>query len=182
MRELNTQELTVVSGGLNLSGNRQSTNVQDRRNISNESRWGREGREDSPNDRAGSSANGSRVICTHFYKKGLIGRDVWRADLEYTFKNLSKTTIRGYHFWAIPYVRLMRESAVAERIMLPLAVWRADELAFQMGVKSTGSLKGKLVRLIGESVCFSIGLFVGDGDWESLWSQRDDAGGRLPQV
>ena len=116
-----------------------------------------------------NALNPGRVICTHFYRKGLLDRETWRADLEFTFQRLSPTTVRGYQAWAIPYVRLMRRSPLAERIMLPLARWRAEELAYQMGRREKGSIAGKLVRMTLEPVCFAIGLFAGEQDWRSLW-------------
>jgi hypothetical protein len=116
-----------------------------------------------------SSNSGSRVICTHFYRKGEIDKRIWRADLEFTAKHLHPATVRGYQYWAIPYVLLMRKSRLAENIMRPLAIARAKELAFQMGVAEKGSLPGKVVRKLLEPVCFAIGLFAGEQDWQSLY-------------
>jgi hypothetical protein len=122
-----------------------------------------------------SSSGSSRVICTHFYKKGDIARDVWKADLKFTQENLSETTVRGYHYWAIPYVNLMRRSKMAEAIMRPIAQWRAQELAYQMGVVDKGSVKGKLVRLVLEPVCYAIGCMVEQKDFNQLWTDADRA-------
>lgn len=118
---------------------------------------------------------GSRVICTHFFRKGQLRQDIWRADMEFTFKNLSQTTIRGYHLWAIPYVRLMRKSPLAEKIMRPLAIWRAEELAYKMGVLEKGNWKGKVVRVTCEPICFALGLFAKEQNWASLWTQTPQA-------
>lgn len=122
-------------------------------------------------DSGGSSSSGGegRVICTHFYKKGMLSREVWRADLEFTAKHLSETTVRGYQYWAIPYVKLMRRSVLAENIMFPLAEHRANELAYQLGRRECGSLRGKLIRTLLEPVCFIIGSFVEQKDWSQLW-------------
>lgn len=119
-----------------------------------------------------SSSGSSRVICTHFFRKGMIEQNIWRADLEFTFKHLSPTVVRGYHVWAIPYVKLMRKSPIAEKIMLPLAKCRAIELAHKMGVVEKGSLRGKMIRAIGEPICFMIGVLAKEQNWESLWSDR----------
>ncbi|WP_407048088.1 beta strand repeat-containing protein [Methyloraptor flagellatus] len=123
--------------------------------------------------------NPGRVICTHFYRKGMLDRDTWRADLEFTYARLSPITVRGYQAWAIPYVRLMRRSPLAERLMYPLMRWRAEELAYQMGRRPKGSLAGKIVRTTLEPVCWMIGLFVGEQDWRSLWrgTELDDRRG-----
>lgn len=119
---------------------------------------------------SGRGNSRGRVICTHFYRRGMFDRETWRADMEFTHKNLSAQTARGYHYWAIPYVRLMRRSAIAERVMLPLAKARAIELSYQMGQRQKGSVAGKLVRLIGEPLCYVIGYFVEQKEWETLWS------------
>lgn len=120
---------------------------------------------------SGGGNSSGRVICTHFYRRGRLERDLWRADLEFTFQNLSEKTIRGYHYWAIPYVRLMRRSRLAERIMYPLAKARAEEVAFQAGRRETGSWSGKLIRLIGEPICYLIGCMVDQKDYAPLWSE-----------
>ncbi|PYE92514.1 hypothetical protein C8J35_1239 [Rhizobium sp. PP-F2F-G38] len=116
-----------------------------------------------------SGASSGRVICTHFYRKGMLDRDVWRADIEFTATRLSARTVRGYQYWAIPYVKLMRRSAFAEKIMYPLALARAEELAYRMKKREKGNWKGKIVRVVGESICFSIGCFVGEQNWQQLW-------------
>lgn len=121
---------------------------------------------------AGSSgASSGRVICTHFFRKGMLDRETWRADLEFTATRLSPRTVRGYQYWAIPYVRLMRRSPLAERTIYPLAVWRAEELAYRMGLRKKGNWKGKIVRVVGESICYTIGLFVGEQNWQQLWAE-----------
>ncbi|MBX2879821.1 MAG: hypothetical protein KTR32_07810 [Granulosicoccus sp.] len=118
----------------------------------------------------GSSGGEGRVICTHFYKKGMFNRDIWRSDLEFTAKYLSPTTVRGYQYWAIPYVKLMRQSQLAEKLMYPLAKHRANELAYQLGRRECGSLRGKAIRLFLEPVCFAIGAVVAQKDWSGLWT------------
>lgn len=128
----------------------------------------------SSNTSSSTSGGGSRVICTHFYAKNELSRDVWRADLAFTKEHLSETTVRGYHAWAIAYVHLMRKSTLAENIMRPIALHRAQELAYQMGVVEKGSWRGKLARLALEPLCFAIGTFVGASDYMALWKDQPD--------
>jgi hypothetical protein len=129
---------------------------------------------------AGSSGGSSgRVICTHFFRKGMIDRHIWRADIEFTATRLSPKTVRGYQYWAVPYVKLMRRSALAEKLMYPLAVWRAEELAFQMGKREHGNWKGKLVRAIGEPICYAVGSFVGEQNWQQLWVEHPTTANQL---
>ena len=133
------------------------------------------GRRDAGGDTSGGGGGGGgRVICTHFYRKGEMDRDMWRADLEFTFKHLSPTTVRGYQYWAIPYVKLMRKSKLAEDIIRPLAFARAKELTYQMGRSPKGSVFGKVVRLVCEPICFTVGLFVGEQNWQALWTPVKD--------
>jgi hypothetical protein len=181
MKNIDISFLSKISGGMSWEGNRQSTNVEDRRSPGliglskpeggfnySDPNYGNEGRSNGGN-------SSSRVICTHFFKKGMLDQEVWRADMTFTFKNLSPATVRGYHVWAIPYVRLMRRSPLAEKIMYPLAVWRAEELAYKMGVLKKGNWKGKLVRAIAEPLCLLIGQFAKEQNWESLWRQAPQA-------
>jgi hypothetical protein len=107
----------------------------------------------------------------------MLDRDLWRADLEFTYQSLSQTTVRGYQYWAIPYVHLMRRSPLAEKIMYPLARARALEIAYQAGRRPKGSLGGKVVRLIGEPLCFLIGSVVKQKDWAPLWVEKTEATG-----
>lgn len=131
-----------------------------------------ESRTSESRDRSGGGRD--RVICTHFYQQGRLSAALWRADLDFTRRHLSTRTVRGYHAWAIPYVRLMRHSRLAERLMYPLARWRAEELAYQMGVLPQGSIKGKLVRLLLEPLNWLLGALVSEQDWESLWNERQE--------
>lgn len=114
----------------------------------------------------------SRVICTYFMRKGMMDRALWQADMKYTLQFLPPTMVRGYHYWAIPYIHLMRRSALAERIMLPIARWRAEEIAYQMGTRSSGNWKGKIIRWFAEPLCLLIGHFVSQRDWESVWQEN----------
>lgn len=129
------------------------------------------GSEAAKNSGGGNSGGSSRVICTYFYRKGMLDAEVWRADLQYTQNHLSETTVRGYHYWAIPYVELMRKNPLAEKLMFPIAKYRAIELAHQMGIVKKGSLRGKAIRLLIEPACFLIGCVCKQKDWQELWQK-----------
>lgn len=113
--------------------------------------------------------NSSRVICTHFYQKGMLSRELWRADMEYTLQYLPQSMVNGYHLWAIPYVRLMRKSPLAEKLMYPIAYHRAREIAYQMGYLEKGSIRGKIFRAILEPVCAFLGMFTTERKYQELW-------------
>lgn len=116
----------------------------------------------------GGGGGGNRVICTYLYQNKLMDKDLWEMDLEFT-KNISNETINGYHYWAIPYVELMRKHQWAVKLAQPLAQARAEEVAYQLGKRKNGNFFGKIVRLIGEPICFAIGMFVGEQDWQKLY-------------
>lgn len=119
-------------------------------------------------DDSRDSDGGSRVICTHFLETGKLSRELWALDIRHTQMHISPLTVCGYHFWAIPYVRLMRRSKLAEQLMFPLTKWRAEELAYQAGVRSEPCVLGKIVRLFGEPACWLLGCFVSQRDWRTL--------------
>ncbi|MBL6946858.1 MAG: hypothetical protein ISR47_09485 [Rhodospirillales bacterium] len=118
-----------------------------------------------------------RVICTHFVAKRLMSPALQRIDMQFTHERLSAATVRGYHFWAVPYVRLMRRGGIlarmASRVMLPIATWRAEEIAHQMGNGGYGpNVKGKIVRLIMEPLCRLIGTFVKPTNYLKLYEEE----------
>lgn len=108
------------------------------------------------NNGAGGSSD-SRVICTHFYKKGELSRALWAADTRWTIENVSAHTQRGYQLWGVPYVMLMRRSKVAEAIVRPLALHRANEIAYQLGMRDKPDYIGKLGRVILEGISWIAG-------------------------
>ena len=128
---------------------------------------------------AGSSGSGSsdRVICTELYKQGKLDMDLYRMDIVYTAKRLSPITVRGYHHWAVPMVVRMRSSTSLSNLFEYLTVARAKEIARIVKPEShKRTLSGFLIKNIGEAICFSIGLFVGQKDWSVLYNGEANNG------
>ncbi len=123
----------------------------------------------------GGSSDGGRVICTHFYQKGEMSELYYFADIEFTRRNLHPSIIRGYHAWGIWYVERMRQNpgGLMERLMRPIALHRANEIAYRMGLRDTPDRIGRLVRVSLEPLCFVIGLFAKERDWRRLYAARD---------
>lgn len=117
------------------------------------------------------SSVGGRVICTELNRMGLMSDDLLALDRAFTI-TLPESVIRGYRWWAVPYVRLMRRDKWAVELALPFAAWRAEEIAHQMGFLKRGNWKGKLVRLVGENLCRVIGWFVGPTDYTVLNQEK----------
>ena len=105
-------------------------------------------------------ALGGRVICTYLHAIGLMDIELLRCELFHTGRHMSKTTVRGYHFWAIPYVRLMRRRKWAVRFMRPIATARAKEIAHVLGHRDRPHWGGRLVRILTEPVCWVIGAAI----------------------
>lgn len=107
----------------------------------------------------GSSAS-SRVICTELVRQGLMDGKLQLLDIAFTLRHLSPVTVRGYHVWAVPYVKLMKRSQLATHLIEPFARWRAEEIAHQMGERERANWKGKCVRWMGEPLCWALGVAV----------------------
>lgn len=117
---------------------------------------------------SGGFGGSSRVICTELYRQGLIPADVWISDLVFTKRHISQTTVRGYQWWGVPAVLIMRRSPRFSRFMLvALARPRAEELAYQMGHRKRPNWYGKLVRLVMEPLCWLLGTVVEQVDYDT---------------
>jgi len=120
------------------------------------------------------SAGNTRVICTELVRQGLMAPRLQRLDIAYTLRHLSPVTVRGYHAWAVPYVRLMKRSHLATRLVEPLARWRAEEIAYRMKSRSRPHYRGRVVRWLGEPVCWALGTMLGwGGDPDRFYPQPD---------
>lgn len=109
----------------------------------------------------GSAAAGNtRVICTELVRQGLMDAKLQRLDIAFTLRHLSPVTVRGYHVWAVPYVRVMKRSQLASHLIEPFARWRAEEIAHQMGARERANWKGKCVRWVGEPLCWVLGAVL----------------------
>ena len=115
----------------------------------------------------GGAVGGGSVICTELVINGDAPLELLARELEYA-KVVGPTVMRGYHFWAVPYVRLMRRNRAVYAITKPFALgWMHEAAARATGGK--GSLIGKLVLGIGIPLCWTIGKFVGQRDTTTLY-------------
>lgn len=114
----------------------------------------------------GGVVGGGSVICTELHRQGLISTEQLSFDTEFASLNLSMVVMRGYWFWAKPYVRLMQKNTLAGRLatIVGLAVFkrRYKAICFVTGVSTKFSMSGYLIRLIGEAMCYAIGCCIVD--------------------
>ena len=132
-------------------------------------------------DDGGGGGGGGKVICTELCRNGSIDHEVWMADIRYSRQNFSEQTMRGYHLWGIPYVKLMRKYPSFAKLAQHPTRWFAEDIAYRMGVLSKPNYKGWVLReVFFRPVCFGIGLFAKARDWQALWRDRvTPSGGSL---
>ena len=126
------------------------------------------------NNAGGDGGTDSRVICTELYKQGKLSRDLYRMDVVYTARELPATLVRGYHYWAIPMVPVIRKNKLVCDIFEYLTLKRAEEIAHIVDPitypKST--FTGRLIKTVGEAVCYGIGKFVKQKDYSVLYNGK----------
>lgn len=105
---------------------------------------------------------GGRVICTQLVADGLLSKADQRLDMEFTFHALSSVHVRGYLFWARAWVEKMKKNPALRDRTHKVVVWRLNEIKYQLGIVDRPDWRGKIVRLIGENLCFIIGMFLED--------------------
>ena len=91
---------------------------------------------------------GDSLICTELHRQGILPDHIYRADSAFG-ATLPVETIRGYHLFARPYVRLMQKSRFATWAASQLALPWAQEMAFRMGAISKGNKFGSLLLTVG---------------------------------
>jgi hypothetical protein len=119
----------------------------------------------------GAGPGGGTVICTELLKQNLLSKDLYSLETFYTDKYISEYTVNGYRFWAVPYVKLMRKSKLACKLMAPLATaWGTEVVScYSKDKKIKGSILGKILRLSGEPLCYIIGRLIKNVDYKILY-------------
>ena len=93
------------------------------------------------------------VICTELNFRGELSDTLYNSTSPH-FLRMHPATIRGYQWWAIPYVKLMRKHSLFRAIVKPWAIGRARYLSGE------SSVLGYLTVAIGEPLCFLLGKTV----------------------
>jgi hypothetical protein len=120
----------------------------------------------------GSNGGNAKVICTELVRQGFMRESERRACTIYALSRLPSSFMVGYHFWAVPYVQLMRKSKLASQIMIPLVTWRTHEVCHRLGLRKTGSLPGKILCALHDPLCSLIAFFVQKTDYTTLYKQE----------
>lgn len=94
------------------------------------------------------------VICTHLAEQGYMPLPLYLRGT-FAYFSLHPTVVRGYHFWAIPLVSLMKKHQWLCPILARVAIRRYEYI-----VSQKFSITGWISVHIAEPICYVIGLFV----------------------
>lgn len=122
---------------------------------------------------SGSGGENSKVICTEMVAQGLMTARARQACLIYAHRRLSPSFMDGYHFWAVPYVRLMRRFDWAARLVAPFVHHRTQEVRYRLGLTRQGSWRGKLICALHDPLCSLWGRWIRPGDYRALYGGFD---------
>lgn len=119
----------------------------------------------------GTQLTKKRVICNELVRQGLMSREHMMLDYKFTKEHLTPQHVRGYHFWAVPVVRKMREGK-SVGFWRHIATHRANEIAHIYGKRDKPDYLGKVYRRIFEPACWVVGAICKQKDWQSLYSTK----------
>lgn len=113
-----------------------------------------------------ATAAAAWVICTELQATGKLAPELYSEGAKH-ISSIPDATIRGYHWWAVPYTRLMRKNSffgmLARKWITPWAIGRTKYLAGKW------NLLGWLTVIVGEPICHLIGLVVPSQNWQVLY-------------
>lgn len=127
----------------------------------------------------GGGGGGGKIICTKLYELGLMSKEIYLADQAFGAELvITRPDIyNGYRAWAeivvdwmdgsgpkmMPWMTDEEFSIVAKRWSTAWAVdiatpW-AEEMAYKMGKKESGSLTGRMITAAGIPICKAVGIW-----------------------
>lgn len=96
------------------------------------------------------------VICTELYKQGYIDKDLYLTESTYG-QLLPEEVLSGYHKWAKPVVKKMKESKRLTNFIYNISKPVLQEMAHRVDRKYKRSVIGCIILYIGEPICYFIG-------------------------
>ena len=125
----------------------------------------------------GGGDGGTPVICTQLFSMGIMSANLYQGEGEHA-KNIPNVIRRGYHFWAVPFVRGMRKNQLLFKLGKTLGLSWAQYAAHKANPdKFAPNYLGTVINAIGTPICATLGLFVGETDWETLWIDYEKGSG-----
>jgi hypothetical protein len=122
---------------------------------------------------------GGKIICTKLYELGLMDRTIYEADQAFgaVLVKQRPDIYNGYRAWAeivvdwmdgngpnmMPWLSDERRREITQRWSTTwaqdIATPWAEEMAFNMGKKDSGSLTGRLITAVGIPICKAVGVW-----------------------
>lgn len=115
----------------------------------------------------------SKVLCTHYMRRGWLDRRQWLADVRYSL-TVNPAMQAGYLYWAAPLVRWLERGTTAgrvvERILWPVVRAWSAEMAHkgEPAQFPEGSTAGRIVMATFGVGCLAIGHLLNAG--KSRWA------------
>ena len=106
---------------------------------------------------AAPESPGKFAICTECHRQGLLNDDLYNADQWAWNLHIPPLMRKGYHWWAIPLSKKMRDSRAITALLTPIAVAWAKHMSFLVGKSTKDSLFGRLTFMVGKPVCIVLG-------------------------
>ena len=127
----------------------------------------------------GGGGGGGKIICTKLYELGLMSKEIYLADQAFGAELVQARPdiYNGYRAWAeivvdwmdgagpkmMPWMTDEEFSTAAKRWSTAWAVdiatpW-AEEMAYKMGKKQSGSLTGRMITATGIPICKMVGVW-----------------------
>jgi hypothetical protein len=127
----------------------------------------------------GGGGGGGKIICTKLYELGLMSKDIYLADQAFGAELVKRSPdiYNGYRAWAeivvdwmdgtgpkmMPWMTNEDFSNAAKKWSTAWAVdiatpW-AEEMAYKMGKKPSGSLTGRMITTAGIPICKLVGVW-----------------------
>jgi len=107
----------------------------------------------------GGGGGGGCVICTELHRQGTMAERIWRSDQAFGRQlwMSDPDVMVGYHAWAPTVVHLMKSSTTVSSLVALFVLPWAKEMAYRMGVETSGSLFGRGLMRVGVPTCRVIG-------------------------
>lgn len=128
-----------------------------------------DGGRDSTSSGSQAESASAKVICSELHRQGRMTARDRLICLKYAEQRLGPDFMTGYHFWAVPYVRLMRRSDGASGFILPFVNARTQEVKKRMGQAVSGSFWGKVICAIHDPICCGLGRWVKPRSYHGLY-------------
>lgn len=127
----------------------------------------------------GGGGGGGKIICTKLYELGLMSYDIYQADQAFGAELVKRSPdiYNGYRAWAeivvdwmggngpkmMPWMSDEEFSRAASQWSIKwaqdIATPWAEEMAYKMGKKTSGSLTGRMITAAGIPICKAVGVW-----------------------